>query len=147
MLHGYSSTSFKLSATKKNCQKPPVCPSHPRYRFAAHQIWQILLKFVIAIVPFSKILQQFQILWIHTDQCVGPALVTALQHLRGRIDILHSHYPQQEHQLLWLWRLYIFFKILWYFEILWIHTDWYLSLDSLPHSTNSIDYGVTVLII
>ena len=133
MLHGSSSASFKMSATK-NCEKcPSVLPSSPlcRPRYLTDSV-----HISNSFCWFSRILQQFEILWIHTS--VRTAFITNLQSIifKDRIDMLLSHYPEWEHEFLIMASLFPFSRILFEFRILCIHIDWCLSLDLLlPYSS------------
>ena len=71
------------------------------------------------------------------------AFITNLQStiFKDRIDILLSHYPEWEHELLIMASLFPFSRILLNIEILWIHIDWCLDL-LLPYSSHFFVYPV-----
>ena len=100
-------------------------------RFYSYQLQLLLI--------FWDLAAQYNF-WIHTDQCGGLLSLPLYNphYSRDRIDILHSHYPEWEHEPFWLGgSLFPFSRILWNFEILWIHNDWCFSLDSfLPYTYN-----------
>ena len=121
-----------------------VRPSHPHYHSADHDIWQILPILVTAIVIFFRILQQFEILWIHTDQCEDCF------HYQSTVHNIQGSYWYFAQPLSWVgaWTLdygvsiSIFYNYL-EFRNLCIHIDWCLSLDSLlPYSSHFFVYPV-----
>ena len=66
VLHGSSSAGFQMSATKHGEKCPSVPPSSPlcRPRYLTDSV-----HITYSCCQFSRILQQFEILWMHTDQC------------------------------------------------------------------------------
>ena len=71
-------------------------------RFYSYQLQLLLIFWDLAAQEFF---------WIHTDQCGGLLSLPLYspQYSRDRIDILHSHYPEWEHEPFWLGRLYFHF--------------------------------------
>ena len=118
---------------------PPSSPlCRPRYSTDSAQISYSCCK-------FSRILEQFEILWIHTDQCEDCF------HYQSTVHNIQGSYWYFAQPLSWVgaWILLImaslfpFSRILWNFEILWIHINWCLSLDSLlPYSSQFFVYPV-----
>ena len=118
--------------------------SHPHHHSADHDIKQILPILVTAIVNFLWSCSNLKF-YECTLTSVRTAFITNLQStiFKDRIDILLSHYPEGKHELLIMASLFPFSRILWNFEILWIHIKWCLSLDSLlPYSSQFFVYPV-----
>ena len=95
-----------------------VRPSHPHHHSADHDIQQILPILVIAIVNFLGSCSNLKF-YESTLTSVRIAFITNLQStiFKDSIDILLSHYPEWEHELLIMASLFPFSRILWNFEI------------------------------
>ena len=95
-----------------------VLPSHPHHHSADHDISQILLILVTAIVNFLGSCSNLKF-YECTLTSVRTAFVTNLQStiFKDRIDILLSHYPEWEHEFLIMSSLFPFSRILWNFKI------------------------------
>ena len=115
-----------------------VRPSHPHHHPADHDIYQILLILVTAIVNFQGSCSTLKF-YKYTLTSVRTAFITTLQP-----TIFKGSYWYFAQPLSWVgaWTLLImaclfpFSRILWNFKISWIHIDWCLSLNSLlPYST------------
>ena len=129
VLHDSSSASFKMSATKNGDECPSVPPSlplcRPRYLTDSAHI-------SYSYCYFFRILQQFEILWMHTDQCEDCF------HYQSTVHNIQGSYWYFAQPLSWVgaWTLdygvsiSIFYNYL-EFRNLCIHIDWCLSLDSL----------------
>ena len=128
---GSSSASFKMSATKK-WWKTSVRPTliitlEPTIfnRFCLYLL-QLLLIFE-DLVALSNFMNTHWPVW-------GTAFITTLQ---PTIFKWSYWYFAQSFSWVGAWTILImtslfpFSRILWNFEILWIHIDWCLSLDSL----------------
>ena len=120
-----------------------VRPSHPHHHSTHHDILQILLILVTAIVNFLGSCNNLKFYW-YTLTSVRTAFITNLQ-----TTIFKGSYWYFAQTSSWVgaWTLLImaslfpFSRILWNFEILWIHIDWCLSLDSLlPYSSHFFVY-------
>ena len=113
VLHGSSSASFKMSATKNGEKCPSVPPSSPlcRPRYLTDSVH----------ISYSNFLGSCSNLKFYecTLTSVRTASITNLLStiFKDRIDILLSHYPQWEHELLIMASLFPFSRILWNFEI------------------------------
>ena len=95
-----------------------VRPSHLHHHSADHDIEQILSILVTAVVNFLGSCSNLKF-YECTLTSVRTAFITNLQStiFKDRIDILLSHYPEWEHELLIMASLFPFFRILWNFEI------------------------------
>ena len=111
----------------KSC---PSWKSSEQRHSADHDIEQILPILVTAIVNFLRSCSNLKF-YEYTLTSVRTFFITNLQStiFKDRIDILLSHYPEWEHELLIMASLIPFSRILW--NSLCIHIDWYLNLDSL----------------
>ena len=116
MLHGSSSASFKMSATKnseKYLSVPPSSPlCRPRYLTdSAHIIATAILNFLGSCSNLK--FYECRLTSVRT------AFITNLQStiFKDRIDIVLSHYLEWEHELLIMASLFPFSRILWNFEI------------------------------
>ena len=87
-----------------------VRQSHPHHHSADHDIWQILLILVTAIVNILGSCCNLRF-YEYTLTSVRTDFITTLQStiFKDHIDILHSHYSEWDHELFWLWRLYFHF--------------------------------------
>ena len=107
-------------ALVSNCQPRKmvknVRPSHSHHHSADHDISHILS--VLAVVNFLGSYSNLK-LYECTLTSVRTAFITNLQStiFKDRIDILLSHYPEWEHELLIMAFLFPFSRILWNFEI------------------------------
>ena len=136
MLHGSSSASFKMSATKNGEKCLPVPPSSPlcRPRYltdSAHIIAPAVVNF-LGSCSNSKFYEC-------TLTSVRTAFITNLQStiFKDHIDILLSHYPEWEHELLIMASLFPFFRIIWNFEIyIYISTDVKVWIRYCPTAHN-----------
>ena len=95
-----------------------VRPFHPHHHSTDHDLYQILPILVIAIVNFLGSCSNLKF-YECTLTSVRTAFTTNLQStiFKDRIDILLSHYPEWEHELLIMASLFPFSRILWNFEI------------------------------
>ena len=95
--------------------KMSVRPCDPHHHSADHDIQQILPILVTALVNFLGSCSNLKFY----ECSVRTAFITNLQStiFKDRIDILLSHYPECEHELLIMASLFPFSRILWNFEI------------------------------
>ena len=95
-----------------------VRPSHPYHHSADHNIQQIMPIILTAIVNFLGSCSNLKFYECILTS-VSTAFITNLQLtiFKDRIDILLSHYPEWEHELLIMASLFPFSRILWNFEI------------------------------
>ena len=93
-----------------------VRPSHPKHHSADHDIEQIMSILVTAVLNFlgsCSNLKSYEC----TLTSVRTGFITNLQStiFKDRIDILLSHYPEWEHELLIMASQFPFSRILWNF--------------------------------
>ena len=121
--------------------------SHPRHHSAAHDIQQIMLILVTAIVNFLGSCSTLKFNE-YTLTSVRTAFITTPQP-----TIFKGSYWYFVQPLSWVgaWTLlimvsqFLFSSIFWNFEMFWIHTHWCLSLDSsLPYSSQFFAYHVYI---
>ena len=107
MLHGSSSASPKMSATKNGEKCPSAPPSSPLCR---PQILPILVTAIVNFLGSCSNLKFYEC----TLTSVRTAFITNLQStiFKDRIDILLSHYSEWEHELLIMASLFPFSRIL-----------------------------------
>ena len=106
--------SLKMSTTKNGEKRPSVPPSSPlcRPRYLTD------FAHIIVIVNFLGSCSNLK-LYECTLSSVRTAFITNLQSttFKDRIDILLSHYPQWEHELLIMASLFPISRIVWNFEM------------------------------
>ena len=129
----YMAPSALVSKCQPRKMVKNVRPSHPHHHSSDHDILQILLILVTVIANFLRSCSNWKF-YEYTLTIVKTAFITTLQSTMFKGSYWYFAQPLSwvgAWILLIMASLFPFSRILWNFEILWIHIDWCLNLDSL----------------